>query len=138
MVCLYETTLSIIREIRLEKHENDDWIYTDWNWLGHELMFFIYKLDDYGAPFIPKTDGVCRWSIWFNKVMKAMQKIFHDATRERVFRVLENPPHESITTIAFEATPLKLQLAFKKKMEKEVKHKSEPELYSQDPFSELV
>ena len=90
--------------------------YLPWNNLAHHLTLFIFNKfaqDDlmhkvFWDPFIPKKESNTEWSKWFYSVQKALLIDYDDATPERVFRCMQDPPAESITMTLFSVTPLEI------------------------------
>ena len=110
MVCLEGMTLS-----RLEKSLSsvDLKRYPLWSWLSHLLTKYIYSLEHKkGNPAIPSENDRTLYALWFKDMEKEFLKEFDDATPERVYRSLLNPPCEKIAFMTYTATQLELQKGF--------------------------
>lgn len=116
MGCLYGPILNFVRN----KYKNDDEFKdcADWNLFVMEMSLWIFQRSPEFQiryhPYIPDEGGTTPWSVWFWRVVDAMQKEFDDATPSLVYRSLKNCPHEDVAMIVFDTIDMddiKLYLA---------------------------
>lgn len=110
MVCLEGVTLT-----RLENSLSDADLkkYPLWSWLSHLLTHYIYTLEHKDKiPKVPGENERTLYAFWFKDMLKEFLKKFNDATPERVYRSLLNPPSAEIAFMTYNATSLELQRGF--------------------------
>ena len=112
MVCLYQTTLTNLRNSLTEEQLNSRPL---WAWLIYNLTDYIYYLEphpDKNPPYIPSKEENSIYAQWFYNILSALKETFYDANEERLYKCLINVPHEDVASIIFDTTPLDIQIKF--------------------------
>ena len=110
MVCLEGITLDRIENSLSDAELNK---FPLWSWLSHLLTNYIYSLEHKdNPPKIPTSNDQTLYALWFKVMLKEFLKEFDDATPERVYRSLLNPPTADIAFMVYTATSLELQKGF--------------------------